>query len=134
MSAFKQQLDDIAKLTDELKEKYVLIDVRPPVQFGIVNTNAAPVIADTLRAINVPQRDIDRPLEDQEKNEKLRQALEGKEHVFVMCRRGVASREVTERLVELAGQSIYSKLDKIVNVEGGLNEIVTELAPDLPLY
>jgi rhodanese-related sulfurtransferase len=67
-----------------------LIDVRPPVQFGIVNTNQSSKLKDKIKAVNIQMRDLD-------KNKEL---FTGHEKVFIMCRKGNSSKEATELILK----------------------------------
>lgn len=51
-----------------------------------------------------------------------------KEKVFVMCRRGNASKEATEFLIN------HCKLTNVVNIQGGITEYVNKVDPTLPIY
>jgi rhodanese-related sulfurtransferase len=54
--------------------------------------------------------------------------IEGKEKVFVMCRRGNASKEATDFLLNKCN------ITNVVNVQGGITEYITKVDPSLPLY
>ena len=53
--------------------------------------------------------------------------LKRAEKVYVMCRRGNASKEATELLLSLG-------INQAVNVEGGMDAIRREIDPSLPNY
>lgn len=88
--------------------KIGLVDVRPKVQFEIVNTNASDKIAPHVKAINLQLRDL----------EKEKQYFEQNDKVFVMCRRGNKSKEATLHLLD------NLNIKNVWNVAGGLEEIV----------
>lgn len=50
------------------------------------------------------------------------------EKVFIMCRRGNASKEATEFLLNKC------QLKNVVNVIGGITEYINKVDPSLPLY
>jgi rhodanese-related sulfurtransferase len=54
--------------------------------------------------------------------------IDGKEKVFIMCRRGNASKEASDFLLN------QCKVTNIVNVQGGITEYITKVDPSLPLY
>jgi rhodanese-related sulfurtransferase len=54
--------------------------------------------------------------------------IEGKEKVFVMCRRGNASKEATDFLLTKCN------VKNVINVQGGITEYITKVDPSLPLY
>jgi rhodanese-related sulfurtransferase len=58
----------------------------------------------------------------------LLRLVEGKEKVFVMCRRGNASKEATEFLLNKC------ELKNVVNVQGGITEYIVKVDNSLPLY
>lgn len=53
---------------------------------------------------------------------------EGKEKVFIMCRRGNASKEATDFLLT------KFSLKNVVNVQGGITEYITKMNPQMPIY
>jgi len=59
---------------------------------------------------------------------KNKEMFEGKSKVFVMCRRGNASKEATELLLN------ELNLKTAINVEGGIEAIKSEIDPSLPSY
>ena len=54
--------------------------------------------------------------------------VEGKEKIYVMCRRGNASKEATEFLMNKLS------LTNVINVQGGITEYVNKVDPSLPIY
>ena len=51
-----------------------------------------------------------------------------KEKVFIMCRRGNASKEATEFLLN------KTEARNVVNVQGGISEYIKKIDNSLPLY
>ncbi len=101
----KENTVSIETFTQLLKEKpneTVIIDVRPPVQFGIVSLPGS---------INLPYRRIER---EQEARDQIIDLSKQKEIVFIMCRRGNDSREATRILIDKC------QLKNVVNVEKGI--------------
>jgi adenylyltransferase/sulfurtransferase len=83
-------------------EKVTLVDVRPPVQYGIVSVTGS---------LNIPWVEIKRGKRDED-FVKLTQDKK----VFIMCRRGLDSKEATDYLI--------SKGIECVNVEGGIDHYI----------
>jgi rhodanese-related sulfurtransferase len=54
--------------------------------------------------------------------------IEDKERVFIMCRRGNASKEATDFLLTKCN------ITKVANVQGGITEYITKVDQTLPLY
>ena len=81
VSSFVKEIEE----SKPFDEKYLLVDVRPEVQFGIVNTNQSSKLSSTIKAINVQQKQL----------ADMKEELQKKEKIFVMCRRGNQSKEVT---------------------------------------
>ena len=54
--------------------------------------------------------------------------IEGKEKVYIMCRRGNASKEATEFLLNKCN------IINVVNVQGGITEYITKIDSTLPIY
>ena len=107
------------EISKNKESKIGLVDVRPKVQFEIVNTNASGKIAPHVKAINIANiRDL----------EKDKQYFEENEKVFIMCRRGNKSKEATLHLLDNLG------IKNVCNVEGGLEAIVSQVDDTLPLY
>ena len=94
-------------------DKYILIDVRGAVQYNIVSLEGS---------VNFPL-----PQMIKEPNEVLK-LIENKEKVFIMCRRGNASKEATEFLMTKCN------LKNVINVQGGITEYITNVDNNLPLY
>ena len=92
---------------------YALIDVRGGVQYKIVSLPGS---------INIP---VSTMMKDPTETLKI---IEGKEKVFIMCRRGNASKEASDFLLNKC------KVTNIVNVQGGITEYITIVDPTLPLY
>ena len=92
---------------------YALIDVRGGVQYKIVNLPGS---------VNIP---VSAMMKDPTETLKI---IEGKEKVFIMCRRGNASKEASDFLLN------QCKVSNIVNVQGGITEYITKVDPSLPLY
>lgn len=59
--------------------------------------------------------------------ETIRQ-IENKEKVYIMCRRGNASKEATEFLLNKCN------IKNVINVEGGITEYILKVDTTLPLY
>jgi rhodanese-related sulfurtransferase len=54
--------------------------------------------------------------------------IENKDKIFIMCRRGNASKEATEYLLTKCN------IKNAVNVQGGITEYITKVDNTLPLY
>jgi len=76
------------------------MDVRPPIQYGIVHMPGA---------VNIPWKGMERNPDAAVK------MCQENDKVFIMCRRGNASKEATQFLVDKMG------VKNVVNVEGGIN-------------
>lgn len=59
--------------------------------------------------------------------ETIRQ-IENKEKVYIMCRRGNASKEATEFLLNKCN------IKNVINVQGGITEYILKVDTTLPLY
>ena len=94
-------------------KKSVVIDVRPPVHFGIVHLP---------EAVNIPLKAMERD------STQAKELCDTKKKVFVMCRRGNDSRKATELLLKNCGAT------NAINVEGGIEAYSREIDPTLPLY
>jgi len=97
-----------------------LIDVRPPVQFGIVSTNQSKSLK--VEAVNLTIKDL-RSISDQFKDKKT---------VFIMCRRGNDSKIATKELMEKVEAGELSC--EVINVEGGIEKFIEIIDPSLPMY
>jgi len=101
---FNEILQDMPKAASGIS----LIDLRPPVQFNIVNTNASKSISEKLTAINIDFNDVERftrnfdKQENDEKSEQIRKIFSESKTVFMVCRRGKASKEATELLLKVS--------------------------------
>ena len=91
----------------------MLIDVRGGVQYKIVSLEGS---------INIPLANL---MKDPTEVLKI---AENKEKVFIMCRKGNASKEATEFLIN------KYNLNNIFNIQGGITEYITKIDPSLPLY
>ncbi|CDW73808.1 molybdenum cofactor synthesis protein 3 [Stylonychia lemnae] len=98
----KEQADDIA-----------LVDVRGKIQYDIVSLPGS---------LNLPLKKM---MEDPESIKKLTQE---KKTVFIMCRRGNASKEATEFILK------NLDIHNVKNVQGGIQEYITKIDPSLPIY
>jgi rhodanese-related sulfurtransferase len=87
--------------------------VRVGVQYKIVNLEGS---------VNIP---VSSMIKDPSEALHL---IEGKDKVFIMCRRGNASKEATDFLLTKCS------VTKVVNVQGGITEYITKVDPSLPLY
>ena len=56
-----------------------------------------------------------------------KEKFESKDRIYVMCRRGNASKEATEVMIKMG-------LTNAINVEGGIDAIRAELDKNLPEY
>jgi len=54
--------------------------------------------------------------------------IENKEKVYIMCRRGNASKEATEFLLTKCN------IKNVINVQGGITEYILKVDSSLPLY
>lgn len=91
--------------------KVPIIDVRPPVHFGITHLPTA---------ISIPWKQI------QKNSESIVKICSENEKVYVMCRRGNASKETVNFLLQMG-------ITNIVNIEGGINAY-SQFDPLIPLY
>lgn len=91
----------------------LLIDVRPFLQYTIVSLDGS---------VSVPLAQLKKDPSS------VLQMAEGKEKVFIMCRRGNASKEATEFLVNTC------QLTSAINVQGGITEYINKADPSLPIY
>lgn len=90
-----------------------MIDVRGKVHFDIVHLEGA---------VHLPLKKLrDDPAE-------FRQLAEQKKEVFVMCRKGNASKEATEFILQELG------LKNVKNVVGGIEQYIKTVDNSLPLY
>ena len=64
-------------------------------------------------------------LRDLAKNEDL---FKEKKKVYIMCRRGNASKEATEYVLN------HMKYSNVYNVEGGIEQVIKEVDDSLPMY
>lgn len=82
-------------------DKCCLIDVRNQVQFGITHLP---------NSVNIPFK-----MAIKDRCDELSQLCSSHEKVFIMCRRGVDSKDLTDKLLKDAN------LTNCVNVEGGIS-------------
>ena len=54
--------------------------------------------------------------------------IENRDKVYIMCRRGNASKEATEFLLNKCN------INNVINVQGGITEYILKVDPSLPLY
>lgn len=109
-----EEFEDIYK--QEIKtytSKHALIDVRGAVQYNIVSLEGS---------VNIPLAKL------KKEPQSVIELASTKEKVFVMCRRGNASKEATEFLIN------HCKLTNVVNIQGGITEYVNKVDPTLPIY
>jgi adenylyltransferase/sulfurtransferase len=92
-------------------QKLVVIDVRVPVQYGVTNIEGS---------INIPLSEL------QKNPQPALDICQQHDRVFVMCRRGIASKEATDFLISKGVRNA-------VNVEGGMNALAL-LDERYPLY
>ena len=83
------------------------------VQYDIVNLPGS---------INIPLKQL---MDDPEEFKKITQS---KKEVFVMCRRGNASKEAVEHILN------NLKITNVKNVVGGIQEYIIKIDNSLPLY
>lgn len=94
-------------------DKLILIDVRGAVQYKIVSLQGS---------FNIPLAQLMK-----DPTETLKQ-IENKEKVYIMCRRGNASKEATEFLLNKCN------IKNVINVQGGITEYILKVDTNLPLY
>lgn len=134
-----QKFNEILQEMPKAASGISLIDLRPPVQFNIVNTNASKSISEKLTAINIDFKDMERftrnfdKQENDEKAEEIRKIFSESKTVFMVCRRGNASKEATELLLKVSDQALNG-FKNIVNIEGGIEQISKEIDTKLPIY
>ncbi|KAL0480404.1 adenylyltransferase and sulfurtransferase [Acrasis kona] len=113
------QLKDVMDSQGEPGGKYLLLDVREPVQFDIASIPGA---------VNVPLKDIkSKP----QQVEELINNVGGDPSnfpVYVMCRRGVASVSATKALVT------QKSFGNVKNVDGGIDEWIRLVDQRFPSY
>lgn len=107
-------VQDLHKDKTENSDRIALIDVRPAEQFNIVNLPGS---------INIPTAEITKG----NRKEEIDEIFANHDKVYVMCRRGNASRTATKYLLENG----YSKA---INVRGGITEYVNEIDNEMPMY
>jgi rhodanese-related sulfurtransferase len=88
--------------------------VRPPEQYSIVNIPGS---------INISSSSI---VKNQRKDE-LDEITKNYEKVYIMCRRGNASRTATRYLLDNGYENVF-------NVRGGITEYVNEIDDEMPMY
>ncbi|CAI2371710.1 unnamed protein product [Moneuplotes crassus] len=98
----------------ENSDKVAVIDVRPDVQFNIVNIPGS---------VNIPLDDIQKG----SKKDEIEEIFKTHEKVYIMCRRGNASRKATKHLLEQGYESA-------INVRGGITQYVEEIDNEMPMY
>lgn len=98
-----QNKSNVQEFSQKLKDKskrISVVDVRNATQYGIAHVEGS---------VNISLKDLKK---DSEQIEKLSQECDT---VYMMCRRGVDSKEATHFLIN------QKKLTNVVNIEGGLN-------------
>lgn len=60
--------------------------------------------------------------------EKIKELCAEKKKVFIMCRKGNASKEATEYMLKTL------EIKNIQNVQGGITEYTQKVDPSLPIY
>lgn len=58
----------------------------------------------------------------------VQKVVQNKEKVFIMCRRGNASKEATDFLITKCN------IKNVINVQGGITEYILKVDSSLPLY
>ena len=109
--------------------------MRPRVQFNIVNTNESEPINKKLTALNIEFGTIEKYLRgvDVEGAKEVEEVFQKSKTVYLMCRRGNASKEATELLLKNSEERLGGFKD-IVNIQGGIEEIRRVIDGKLPLY
>lgn len=107
-------VQDFQKDKLEIPSKIAIIDVRPSEQFSIVNIPGS---------VNIPLSD----LTSGSKQKEVESLAESFEKVYVLCRRGNASRKGTRYLLDKG-------LTNVFNIKGGLTEYINEIDTDMPMY
>eukprot|EP00355_Strombidium_rassoulzadegani_P009725 CAMPEP_0168620582 /NCGR_PEP_ID=MMETSP0449_2-20121227/7218_1 /TAXON_ID=1082188 /ORGANISM="Strombidium rassoulzadegani, Strain ras09" /LENGTH=393 /DNA_ID=CAMNT_0008661605 /DNA_START=8 /DNA_END=1186 /DNA_ORIENTATION=+ len=102
----------------EKEKRVMLIDVRPAVQFGIVNTNQSEAISQKVTAQNVELRNLD----------SLSEKICSADQVFIMCRRGNASKVATQTILS-DEKGIFKGFKNVKNIKGGIEKIREEVDP-----
>ena len=106
-------IKDFYKVREEAGDKKLcVVDVRPKVQYDITNLP---------ESVNLPWPELPR------KPQPLLDICKEQETVYVMCRRGRASKEATDWLIKEHG------VKHAINVEGGMNAL-SLLDEAYPLY
>lgn len=105
---------DLFKDRSENPDKTAIIDVRPEVQFNIVNIPGS---------VNIPEELILK----QEKKDKLDEIVNSYDKVYILCRRGNKSRTATKFLIDHGYENVY-------NVRGGITQYVDEMDNEMPMY
>jgi len=108
----KSNVQDFDKNLKDGSKKIAIVDVRNKTQFGITHIEGA---------INISLKDLKK---DSAEVEKLSKSCDT---VYMMCRRGIDSKEATDFLVR------EKTLKNVVNIEGGLNAY-SKIDPNTPFY
>ena len=88
--------------------------MRPVEQFWIVNIPGS---------VNIPSAELTK----QDRQDQIQQIAKDHDKVYVMCRRGNASRTATKLLLDAGLENVY-------NVRGGITEYVNDIDSDMPMY
>lgn len=104
---------EIYKDTEQMKNK-CLVDVRNEVQFGITHLD---------QAVNIPFKKAVRD------SAIIGEVAAKHEKVYIMCRRGVDSKDLTDKLIK--GDDALSN---VVNVEGGISGWSKSIDSSIPYY
>ncbi|XP_063908727.1 adenylyltransferase and sulfurtransferase MOCS3 isoform X2 [Zophobas morio] len=112
---------DIQKLPHILKEKYVVIDVRPELEYSMCNIPGT---------INLPYSIITTDKGIANLQELIKKDPDTYRHVYMLCRRGNDS----QRSVDFLQKNFPDTSVKFFNVKGGLYAYSKEIDPLFPVY
>ena len=98
----------------ENSSKVAVLDVRPSEQFNIVNVPSS---------VNIALSEIT----NGHKKDEIEELFNNNEKVYVMWRRGNASRTATKYLLD-------NGYGTAINVRGGITEYVNEIETEMPMY
>jgi len=97
----------------DFKEKAVLVDVRPKEQFDVVKLpNAVSLPLGVMTQLS--------------KDKLVEYDITPEKQVYVMCKRGIASKSATKHLLGLGFNGVY-------NIEGGITSYSKDIDPSTPV-
>ena len=100
-------------------QRCCLVDVRNEVQFGITHLT---------KAVNVPFKAAERD------SSQIVELAASHDKVFIMCRRGVDSKDLTDKLLRGNEEKNVVALQNVINVEGGISAWSKQIDSAIPYY